>query len=463
MKEKLKEFEKAIFGKKIAIIGLGVSNIPLVEYLYNLNCDISIFDKREIKQIDFSQISERVLQHIGIYYGEDYLKNLIGFDYIFRSPSCRLDTKELKAEAQNGAVITTEIEMLISLAPCRVIGVTGSDGKTTTTSLINTILKAGGYTTHLGGNIGIALFTKLNTIRSEDIIVLELSSFQLMDMKVSPNISVITNITPNHLDIHKSYEEYIESKKNIFKNQKQTDILVLSYDNEITRKFKFETDNMVRYFSGKNKITDGYLLDSGIIKYSSDDIRRQVVKCEDIFLNGNHNYENICAALTTTKDLVNEDIAIEAVKDFKGVAHRIEFVRKINGTKWYNDSIGTSPTRTIAGLNAFKEKIVLIAGGYDKKLDYEPLAIPIIENVSKLVLMGATADKIEKAVMIELKKIKKEIPIYHVKTIQEAVNTANDISNNKEIVLFSPASASFDLFKNFEERGNCFKEIVENL
>lgn len=344
-----------------------------------------------------------------------------------------------------------------------VIGVTGSDGKTTTTSLIYEILKKNGYNCYLGGNIGIPLFTKLREMNKEDFVVLELSSFQLMNMKISPKISVITNISPNHLNIHSSYEEYIEAKKNIFRYQSKDDIVVLNYDNEITRECAMEAEGKVIFFSSKTKLDDGIILDEDVIKECNDRIRRHIINTKDIKLRGRHNYENICAAIAATKSLVPIDVQIEAIKNFNGVEHRIEFVREVDGVKWYNDSIGTSPTRTIAGLNSFDERIVLIAGGYDKHLDYTPIAKPILDNVKTLILMGQTAEKIFLAVKEEGEKEHKQVDTYMCETLEETVKLARKFARAGDVVLFSPASASFDLFKNFEERGKKFKEIVNNL
>lgn len=461
--EKLKEFEQYIQGRKVAIIGLGVSNIPLIDYFYKLGAFVSVFDKREKEKLDANVLEKLEKYHYPLCCGSDCMEYLKGFQMIFRSPSCRPDMPEIISEVENGAILTSEIEMLMKLCPGTVIGITGSDGKTTTTNLIYQIVKKTGRRCFLGGNIGIPLFTKVNEMRPEDVIVLELSSFQLMDMQISPHISVITNIAPNHLDIHKSYEEYIEAKKNIFKYQQENDILVLNYDNELTKSFRPEANGKAIYFSRKEKLENGIIYDNEMIKACSENLRRHILNVKDVHLKGVHNYENICAAIAATSELATPEEQAKAIKEFKGVEHRIEFVRSINGTKWYNDSIGTSPSRTIAGLNSFDEKIVLIAGGYDKHLDYTPIAKPIVQNVSKLILMGATAPKIEKVVKEELQLEQKELPIYHGNTLEEVIQIAHEIATPEEIVLFSPASASFDLFKNFEERGNLFKKLVNEL
>lgn len=461
--KKLDEFEQYINGKKVAIIGLGISNIPLLDYLHSLNCNVSIFDKRDLEKLDKLAVQKIQDYNFELYYGADSLQHLNNFSVIFRSPSCRPDTPEIVKEVANGAVLTSEIEMLMQTCPGTIIGITGSDGKTTTTNLIYYILKEKGYNCYLGGNVGIPLFTKVKEMTPDDMVVLELSSFQLMDMQISPHIAVVTNISPNHLDIHKSYEEYIDSKKNIFKYQTEKDILVTNYDNEITRTFKSEAKGKTIYFSRKEKLDNGIICDGGIIKSCENKLRRHILNTKDILLRGAHNYENICTAIAATSSLVEPEIQIEAIKKFKGVEHRLEFIKEIDGVKWYNDSIGTSPTRTIAGLNSFDEKIVLIAGGYDKHLDYTPIAKPIVENVSKLILIGATAPKIEEAVKQELELQEKDIPIYHCETLKQTVEKAYEVATSDEIVLFSPASASFDMFKNFEERGKLFKELVQNI
>ena len=461
--QKLIEFNNYLNGKKVAIIGLGVSNLPLLKYMNNQNAKITIFDEKEKEDIPRKLLEK--LDKYGAYafFGKNCLENLKNYDIIFRSPSCLPTREALVLEEQRGAIITTEIEMLMKLAPCQIIGVTGSDGKTTTTSLIYSILKRQGYNTYLGGNIGKPLFTKLEEIKPEDKLVLELSSFQLMGMTVSPNISVITNITPNHLNIHKDYNEYIEAKKTIFKYQNENDYLVLNHDNEITRNCGKEAISRVIYFSSREKLDNGFIVDNKIIKRCNDGIRKHILDTKDILLRGNHNFENICAALAATENLVDEEIAVEAVKEFRAVEHRLEFIREIDGVKWYNDSVSSSPTRTIAGLNSFDEDIVLIAGGYDKNLDYTPLAKPILEKVKTLILIGATSSKIFDAVKEEEEKEGKDISIYMCENLQETVNLAKRYSKKGEVVLFSPASASFDMFKNFAERGNKFKDLVNNL
>lgn len=461
--EKLEEFKTYIYNRKVAIIGLGVSNIPLLKFLYDLGAIITVFDNRTVETMPEEILHILSTCNIDKAFGPGNLNNLSGFEIIFRSPSCLPTTKELIEEEKRGAIITTEVEMFMKICPGKIIGVTGSDGKTTTTTLIYEILKQKGYNCYVGGNIGIPLFTKVEEMRPEDIIVLELSSFQLMGMGVSPDIAVITNITPNHLNIHSSYEEYVDSKKNIYKYQNENGILILNFDNEIVRQCGLEAKGKVEFFSRRNKLDNGFIVDEGVIKLCEDKIRRHILNTRTTMIKGNHNYENICAALLATKSLVDIESAVETVKNFQGVPHRLELVKRINGVRWYNDSIGTTPLRTIAGLNSFQEEIILIAGGYDKNLDYTPIGRPILNKTKGVILLGQTADKIIEAIEKESKIRNKTVDIYKCKTLEQCVEVAKEMAKPGQVVLFSPASASFDMFKNFEERGEKFKELVNKL
>lgn len=464
--KKLKEFENYIKGKKVAIIGMGVSNIPLLDYFHNFNISVTVFDQNEVTKINTDAIKKINDYNFKLVSGKNALDDLIGFDIIFRSPSCRPDTPQIVAEVERGAILTSEIEMVLKLCPGKIIGITGTEGKTTTTSIIYQIIQYSGKKCFLGGNIGKPIFNQICNMTPDDIIVLELSSFQLMDVDISPEISVVTNIYPDHLNVHKSYEEYRETKKNIFKFQDNKGITILNYDNEFTREFAKEVKGKYIFFSSKERLQEGFIYDrtDETIKACKEGVRRHVLKREDIKLKGIHNYENICAALAATSSIVDIDTQIKAIKEFNGVAHRLEFVKEINGAKWYNDSIGTSPASTIAGLNAFDENIILLAGGSDKGLDYTEVGEKIAEKVSTLILTGPTAEKIEKATKRALvKNNNKEIEIYHCTDLEEAVKLAHKKAKIGDVILLSPASASFDAFKNFEERGNKFKEYVNQL
>lgn len=443
MNQKLLEFNKRLQNSKIAIIGLGVSNLPLLDYLHELNCDVTIFDDKKI-EVDLSKYGYDIF--------ENGLSNLKGYDIIFRSPGCLPTRSEIKAEIERGCYVTTEVEEVIKLCPCKVIGVTGSDGKTTTTTLIDLVLRSNGYNTFLGGNIGIPLFTKIGEMKESDVVVLELSSFQLMGMDVSPEISVITNISPNHLDKHTDMNEYIDSKCNIYKNG--DGVLVLNKNNDVTK--ELDSSREIRYFSRFEK-TNYFYADNGYIYFND----KKILDTRELHIRGEHNYENICACMSAIYDMVDIDKSVDAIINFPGVEHRLEFVREINGVKWYNDSVSSSPTRAIAGINSYDEDIVLIAGGYDKKLDYSMIADSILKKVTKLILFGETKNKIYDAVM--KKKSNENIQIYLCDSLEDVVNKAYMVSERGEVVLFSPASASFDMFKNFMDRGIQFKELVNNL
>ena len=461
--EKLEEFNSYIQFRKVAIIGLGVSNIPLLDYLYEKKANVTVFDDRNIEKISKDIVDKITNYHFKFSFGENSLEKLRGFDIIFRSPSCLPTRPELEQEASRGAIVTSEVELLMKMCPSKIIGVTGSDGKTTTTSLIYAILKEAGFNVFLGGNIGTPLFTRLSEMTPEDYVVLELSSFQLMGMEVSPDIAVITNITPNHLNIHKDYEEYIEAKKNIFKYQNEKGIVVLNFDNEITRNCAKEVKGKVIFFSSKEKLDNGFIVDENIIKKCEDKVRTHIIDTKDVILRGNHNYQNIATALAATDTLADETVAVKAIKKFKPVEHRIEFVRELDNVKWYNDSASSSPSRTLSGLNAFDEDIVLIAGGYDKNLDYTPLAKTLLKKVKTLILIGQTAGKIFEAVKKELEKENKKLDIYMCDSLEKTIEIAKKSAKSGQVVLFSPASASFDMFKDFADRGNKFKDLVNKL
>ena len=459
--EKLEEFNNFLDGKQVAIIGMGVSNIPLLDYFYDKNAKVTVFSTNALSDEIMAKINKYRYE---VELGEDNLSRLKGFDIIFRSPSALPTKHEFQSAVKKGAILTSEIEMVLKLAPCKIIGVTGTEGKTTTTSLIYEICKKAGYNCFLGGNIGKPIFTKINQMKPEDIVILELSSFQLMGMTVSPNIAVVTNIFPDHLNVHKSYEEYQDAKKSIFRNQTEEGIVILNKDNEITEKFADEVKGKVIFFSSTKKLKNGYVYDreDGFIKKCTDGKCEKILNKNDIKLRGVHNYENICSALAATETVASKEAQIEAVKNFKGVEHRLEFVREIDGVKYYNDSIGTSPASTIAGLNAFDENIILLAGGSDKGLDYKEIGEVIAKKVGTLILTGPTAQKIEEATKQALSE-EKNIEIIHTNNLEESVKVAKEKAKEGDIVLLSPASASFDAFKNFEERGNYFKTLVNNL
>ena len=460
MKENYESFKKELKTKKIAVLGAGVSNIPLLKQLACENCDVTLFDQKEKENIneDIQKLIDE--KKIKCFLGQNYLEGLKSFDIIFRSPSLLPSNPYLKEEESRGCYITTEVEEVIKYAPCKVIGITGSKGKTTTTTIVSKILENLGYNVYVGGNIGTPLFTKIEQLKETDIVVLELSSFQLMGMRTSPDIAVITNISPDHLDIHGSYEEYINAKKYIFKNAKKNSILVLNSEDEIVKNFAHEFEGEVRYF-GTNSNLDTYYLKENKIWNKE----KEIIDTTKLILKGEHNYINICAALSAIKDFIKDTSNLEAIlKNIPSVPHRLEFVREIDGVKWYNDSASTTPDKCLGGLSAFSEKIVLIAGGSDKNIPYTPLAKPVTEKVSKLILFGQTKNKIYDAVMEEVKRTNnRSLKIYVLDDLESAISVAKKVAVSGEVVLFSPASASFDMFKNAYQRGDIFKKLVNDI
>lgn len=453
MNNALSEYFNSQKGKRIAFCGLGRSNLPLINMYKSFGAEVIACDKRSFE--DLGEVAVNLKENgVELSLGSEYLNNLDA-DVLFRTPGMNYNMPELKALREKGIEVTSEMETFFNLCPCKIIAVTGSDGKTTTTTIISEFLKAEGKTVHLGGNIGKPLLPEIFDIKDTDYAVVELSSFQLISMSKSPDVSVVTNVTPNHLDVHKDMEEYIEAKRNIVKFQNADNVTVLNYSNDITRSFAEDLFSEVRFF---NKESGIHRTNEAI--YFGD---TKVLDIKDIAIPGEHNVENYMAAIGAVWGIVSIDTIVDVAKNFGGVAHRAELVRELNGVKYYNDSIASSPTRTIKGmLSLFGQKIILICGGYDKNIPYEPLGPVINDKVKALVLIGATAPKIEKAV-IEAENYNDSLVIINANTFEEAVSVSSKIAQNGDIVALSPASASFDMFRDFEHRGNYFKELVNAL
>lgn len=458
MKKDFNEFKTFIKGKKVAVVGIGVSNIPLINFLYKLGANVTAFDmKTESELGEVAQDFKK--KGIELVLGEGYLNKLTGFEVVFKTPSMRIDSEALVRAKEEGAYITSEMEEFVRYCKGKIYAVTGSDGKTTTTTIISKLLIEEGYKTWVGGNIGTPLFSKIEEIDEKDMVVLELSSFQLMTMNLPIDVAICTNLAPNHLDMHKDMQEYIDAKKNIYLYQEKDDVLVVNIENDITNSFKKEAKGEVREFSSKQKVENGAYYEDGTLYLDG----KEVCKKEDIVIKGMHNVENYLAAFAATKDDVSIKSMKKVAETFSGVEHRCELVRELNGVKYYNDSIASSPTRTLAGLRAFDKKVIIIVGGYDKHIPFEPLAYEGYPYIKELIIMGATKDKIKAAFdkLEEEKGIK--VNMHFVNDMEEAVNKAKELAKEGDVVTLSPACASFDMFKNFAVRGNVFKKIVNEL
>ncbi|MCX8074248.1 MAG: UDP-N-acetylmuramoyl-L-alanine--D-glutamate ligase [Clostridia bacterium] len=467
--DKLQAFKDDIKNKKIAVLGVGVSNIPAIEYLVKLGAIVTACDKRDT--LDESCDNLKSLD-IKFNLGQNYLENLNEYDYILRSPGLKPFLPEIENAINKGVIVTSEIELLLELCPCKVIGVTGSVGKTTTTTLISQFLNEAGYKVWTGGNIGTPLLSKIDEISNTDIVVLELSSFQLMTMKNSPNISVVTNIAENHLDYHRDFNEYINAKANIFKYQSKNDIIIFNLDDEHTSEYinEMDTENILsekRFFSVNGVVTNGIFVKDDNLISNIQNKEEIICATKEVELPGTHNLLNICAAASAIFHLTGYEPIKKVITTFAGVEHRMELVRNHRNVKWYNDSKATVVASTIAALKSFDNKIILIAGGYDKNLLYDELGGYIIDKVKTLILLGKTAPKISKAVYDEVNNRKISIneicDIVNVDSMEQAVDYANQIASENDIVVLSPASASFDMYKSFEHRGEHFKELVNKL
>ena len=462
---KFEEYLSSLRNKTVAVIGIGVSNRPLIELLLSRGVAVTACDKKDRATLG-APAEELVGKGCRLRLGPDYLKDLTE-DVIFRTPGMRPDLPELNAAVERGSTLTSEMEVFFEVCPCPILAVTGSDGKTTTTTIIAELLRAAGKTVHLGGNIGHPLLSETGGMRAGDIAVLELSSFQLMTMTRSPHIAVVTNLAPNHLDVHKDYAEYISAKENIFTHQSASDIAVFNADNEVTRSFVGRQRGALRTFSRRETVERGAYLapdDAGegqAIWMSNENGRRQVLPLAEIKLPGIHNVENYMAAIAAVDRLVPDKIIRDFAKNFGGVEHRIELVRELDGVRYYNDSIASSPSRTIAGLNAFPEKVILIAGGKDKGISYGSLGPVVNEHVKLLILCGATAGVIRASV--ERAENYGGLEIADAEDYHQAVSLARSRAKEGDVIILSPASTSFDRFANFMERGRVFKEIVNSL
>lgn len=450
--------------KRVGVAGLGVSHFELIRLMLRKGISVTVLDKREMAALGEDG---RILEKEGARFilGEGYLDALCSFDVLFRTPGMYFLSDALNKAREAGVSVVSEMEVFFDLCPCRMFALTGSDGKTTTSTLISEFFKADGRTVHLGGNIGKALLPQIEQIKPDDVCVVELSSFQLISMRQSPDVAVVTNVAPNHLDVHRDMQEYIDAKKNILLHQNGLSRTVLNYENDITRG---EMAPLVRgelcWFSKKRPVIHGsFLREDGMLCRVKHGKVTPVVHRDEIRIPGMHNVDNFLTAIAAVGEEVDDESIRRVAREFGGVEHRIEFVREKDGVRWYNDSIATTPTRTIAGLDSFGQKLIVIAGGYDKKVPFDPMVPKVVEKVKTLVLIGATADKIETAVRADSGFSASGMTIIRAGSLEEAVEQAAAAAHSGDIVSLSPACASFDMFPNYETRGRRFKELVNAL
>ncbi len=457
------EYIKSLRDKRIAVVGAGVSNQPLIDLLLENGCSVTVCDRRTAE--DMGELACH-LRSAGalLHTGEDYLQGLTDFDLIFRTPGLLPLHPALMEAKQAGVELTSEMEVFFRLCPCRTIAVTGSDGKTTTSTVISELLRAAGKTVHLGGNIGRPLLCDIPVMGETDFCVLELSSFQLHSMFCKPDIAVVTNVSPNHLDVHPDFDDYKDAKKNVFLHQDAHARLVLNGDNAITDGWAENAPSKVMKFSRQGAVEQGVYCAEGKFWAVDRGEHRWVIDIDDIQLPGMHNVENYMAAYCAVSGLVDDETFRHVAKTFSGVQHRLERIREKDGVRYINDSIASSPTRTVAGLRAFKpeDSLILIAGGHDKHVPFDELADEICLRCKALFLCGESAEGIARAVKASA-HYTPEFPMFVREDWTENVLAAADFAEAGDTVLLSPACSSFDFFKNFAERGNLFRKIVMEL
>ncbi len=448
------QYFESLRGKRIAVFGLGVSNRPLVRLLLEFGCDVLGCDRTPREKLD-QEVLDLEAAGCKLQVGAHYLEGLEA-DIVFRTPGMHPGNPALEALRAKGAEVTSEMEVFFEVCPCQILAITGSDGKTTTTTLVSEMLKAAGKTVWVCGNIGSPLLPRVREMQESDYCVVELSSFQLMDMKRSPHVALVTNLAPNHLDVHRDMEEYVEAKKNIFRFQNEKGLLIVNADNDITA--PLVGNGVTKSFSRQGKDVH--------VRLEGDVITRggvAVLNKSDILIPGEHNVENYMAAIAAVEGLVEDETIRTVAKQFGGVEHRIELVRIRDGVRFYNDSIASSPSRTMAGLRSFPEKVILIAGGYDKHIPYDELGPEICAHVKKLYLGGATGPQIRAAVEKCPAYDPEALEIVDCGDFESAVRAAAAGAVSGDVVLMSPASAAFDQFKNFMVRGEFFKKLVKEL
>lgn len=454
---KAEEFFQSIAGKTVAICGIGHNNVPVIHQFLEAGAKVIACDRRTEEQLGDTAL-ELLKAGAVLRLGDTYLDHLEA-DLILRTPGMKPYLPAFEEARKRGITVTSEMELFFDLCQAPIYAVTGSDGKTTTTTIIAGLLDAAGVRTFVGGNIGRALLPYVHEIGPDDAAVVELSSFQLTGMTQSPHVAVVTNVAPNHLDWHTDMQEYIDAKHNLIGFQTADDRAILNSDNSITAGFAADCKAPVWQFSRQHPVDRGcWLREDGQIVVTENGHDTPVMSAADIRIPGVHNIENYMAAISAVWGKAKPEAIQLFAKAFGGVAHRCELVRERHGVRWYNDSIGSSPSRTMAGLVSFPKKVILIAGGYDKHIPYDPLGPVAAKTVSAAILMGDTASAIEKVL-----RANADMPIYRVSDMEEAVKAADKLAKEGDIVFMSPASASFDKYPNFEVRGDHFRSLVQAL
>lgn len=450
---------KNFIGKKIAVLGLGIEGRDVCEYLLKQEArNITVFDRKTAVELVQIYKQFKGLKGLEFKLGQSYLKDgLVDFDIIFRSPAFKLSMPEIVKAKKAGATISSATKLFFDLCPGKIIGVTGTKGKGTTATLIYQILKKAKKPAFLAGNIGQPVLSILPKLSKESWIVLELSSFQLIDMTKSPHLAVVLFISSEHLDYHQNIQEYIEAKSNIVRHQTSSDFAILNADNQISSSFASLTPAKIYCFSRSRKVNGGYVKADKIFLFD-----KLIGKVGKLKLRGTHNWDNVCAAITAGWLGGADTNSIEkTVFAFSGLEHRLELVRTLKRVSFYNDSFSTTPETAIAAIRAFNEPIILIAGGSEKGSNYTELGKEIAHSSVKcLILIGQMAERIKKAAREAGYESK---IIYQPGEMKEIVRKAFEEAKTSEVVLLSPACASFDMFKNYKDRGRQFKKYVRSL
>jgi len=448
-------------GKKIAVVGFGVEGLSSALYLVGKGAEVTVFDQKQEGMLEKAVLKEAQKLKINFVLGEFYLDRIKGFDLVVRRPGVKLPLLEKYVPKEK---ITSQIKLFFDLCPAEIIGVTGTKGKGTTASLIYETLKKQGFDAYLGGNIGMAPFDFLDKLNVHSKVVLELSSFQLLDLQKSPHIAVMLMITSEHLDYHSSIEEYINAKRNLVKHQSEKDFAILNRDYPVTNESDILTSGKVFQVSREQETVDeGCFVQDGKVMLRVENQEIEIIDVKEVLLPGKHNWENVCAAVMAAHlaGVSRENIAA-VLKTFKGLEHRLELVATVNGARYYDDSFSTTPETAIAAIQAFQEPEVLILGGSSKNSDFSELGQVISKagNIKAIIGIGIEWERIKE----QIAKSDTPIPVIEgAKEMSTIIAAASKLAVPGDVVLLSPACASFDMFKNYKDRGQQFKEEVSRL